>query len=487
MAWACARLEFNPGVEVLRTIAGGLERELALAAASGAAGGGGGRGGGGKRAREVRPQAVSNTLWAFGQLRYKPDDATLASLCASVAPTLRQFRAQELTNALLGVAHMEHDPGRAWMDAAFQAATHNLQSFQGQETSNLLWACARLGHAPPAEVTDALLDQCAAQNLGGMASALNLSQCLWACAKLGRQPPASFVAAAEAEIPRCAARLNPENVDCILWALATLGLHLSDDAMSALVSSAARLSDRMDAEMLVKTHWALARLRHRPAAGDMQALAGAARRLVDDLPAEDRLTVMHAWGVLRCNPGDDVIRAYTSEFRSTGAGAGRPLSASGDDEEDEDVDEEEVIGEGGLDGDQCAKLLCAYGRCRHTPPPEHAAALANRLVEEAEKDALHPSAAVLGLWGASLLGLKMSTRQLDVLARDATAQNKLSPRSLAKIVWALAALGYDPTATDLFALKERAAAAMPVLMAKDQQALKEALTRLGDTSPAAPA
>jgi hypothetical protein len=116
---------------------------------------------------------------------------------------------------------------------------------QGQETSNLLWACARLGYAPPAEVTDALLEQCAAQNLGGMASALNLSQCLWACAKLGQKPPAGFIAAAESEIPRCANRLNMENVDCIMWALATLGLHLSDEAMSALVSSAAKLSDRM--------------------------------------------------------------------------------------------------------------------------------------------------------------------------------------------------------------------------------------------------
>merc|ERR1719498_715598 len=79
----------------------------------------------------------------------------------------------------------------------------------------------------------------------------------------------------------------------------------------------------MDAEMLVKTHWALARLRHRPAPGDMQQIVSAARRLVDELPADDRLTVMHAWGVLRTNPGDDVIRAYTADFRGAGVRAGR--------------------------------------------------------------------------------------------------------------------------------------------------------------------
>jgi hypothetical protein len=52
----------------------------------------------------------------------------------------------------------------------------------------------------------------------------------------------------------------------------------------------------------------------------------------------------------------------------------------------------------------------------------------------------------------------MTTAQLDVLARDAVQQKKLAPRSLAKIVWALAALGYDPTASDLAELRARAKA-----------------------------
>ena len=111
----------------------------------------------------------------------------------------------------------------------------------------------------------------------------------------------------------------------------------------------------------------------------------------------------------------------------------------------------------------------------------HAAALANKLVEEAAEGSLHPGAAVLGLWGASLLDMRMSTKQLDILARNAISQDKkLAPRSLAKIVWALAALGYDPTPKDLAALKDRSAHAMPRLMAKDQEALREALARLGD-------
>ena len=86
------------------------------------------------------------------------------------------------------------------------------------------------------------------------------------------------------------------------------------------------------------------------------------------------------------------------------------------------------------------------------------------------------------------MDMRMSTKQLDVLARDAIGQDKkLAPRSLAKIVWALAALGYDPTPIDLAALKERSSAAMPRLMAKDQEALREAMARLGDVQINAPA
>jgi hypothetical protein len=216
--------------------------------------------------------------------------------------------------------------------------------------------------------------------------------------------------------------------------------------------------------MLVKMFWCFARLRLHLSPGDMNAMVAAAKRLVGELPDEDRLTVMHAWGVLRVNPGDDVVRMYTETFRGGAAGSDDGLS-----------------GEQNLDGASCAKLLCAYGRTRHQPPPAHALGLARRLVEEAETDALHPSAVTLGLWGASLLGLKMTAAQLDVLARDAVSQDShLAPKSLAKIVWALAALGYDPTASDLAALRARAAAAYPRLLSKDQEALREALSRLGE-------
>ena len=70
VAWACARLEHSPGVDVLRDIAAGLAKELTAQSAAQANGGGGGGGGGRKaNSREVRPQAISNTLWAGAYTR----------------------------------------------------------------------------------------------------------------------------------------------------------------------------------------------------------------------------------------------------------------------------------------------------------------------------------------------------------------------------------------------------------------------------------
>ena len=82
-----------------------------------------------------------------------------------------------MSNTLLGVAYLEHDPGAAFWDATMRTTMENLRSFEGQETSNLLWACARLGRSAPRDVVDALLEQSAARNLGGMASVLAHSVC----------------------------------------------------------------------------------------------------------------------------------------------------------------------------------------------------------------------------------------------------------------------------------------------------------------------
>ena len=459
VAWAHARLEHHPGAKVLDDIAAGLVRELRESAA-----GRGGASRGGRRG-EVRPQAISNTLWAFGQLRHKPDDETLSALCDGAARILDGFRAQELSNTLLGVAYLEHDPGAAFWDVGDANDDGESSFVRGTGDVQLVMGVRAIGSIRAADVGRA------ARAVGGAESRGHGERVEPLAVSVGVREDGSSASGgvrAGGGARDSQVRVAHESGKS---GLRLLGAGDARDAAAGGGDGGAdhrggaprRSHGRRDAgEDALGVRQTSTQTR----AGDMQALVGAARRLVDRLTEEDRLSVMHAWGVLRVNPGDDVIRAYTATFR--GAEEGAEEGAEGD-------------GEAGLDGAQCAKLLCAYGRTRHQPPPTHAKALAARLVEEAENDVLHPSAATLGLWGASLLGLKMSTRQLDVLARDAvTQESRLAPRSLAKIVWALASLGYDPTAADLAALRERATAAMPRLMAKDQEALREALVRLGD-------
>ena len=77
VAWACARLDHSPGADLLDDITAGLERELTAKPQAT-------KGGRAAKAREVKPQAVSNMVWALGSLRHRPSDA-LASIFRAVA------------------------------------------------------------------------------------------------------------------------------------------------------------------------------------------------------------------------------------------------------------------------------------------------------------------------------------------------------------------------------------------------------------------
>ena len=128
---------------------------------------------------------------------------------------------------------------------------------------------------------------------------------------------------------------------------------------------------------------------------------------------------------------------------------------------DEDEDEE-------LEPDECAKLLCAYGRINHRPSSSsdtgsdfeaHLENLAKTLADSAEASRLNPGTLALGLWGCALLKLDLDEDVLDALARDAIRQTEaLRPNAFAKCIWALSTLAYDPTQEDLAKLIQKAQA-----------------------------
>jgi len=439
VAWSFAKIGYTPGQETLSAIASTLETEI------------------GKPEARVKPQSLSNATYAFGKMRFKPPKSTLEALCSATERAMVEFRADEFSGMLLGLAHLDHVPDQAFLDSATAFMQQNLRRFDDAATCNVLWAYARMEKPLPSEIIDTLLSQLAGANLGGAHSHVNVPMCLYACARLNHQPPPVFVRAVDQEIPRCAKRMNIGSLDSVFWALGTLGgtgegqLSLSADAYEAVCEAVAAKHD-VDVELVAKVFWGLAKVNYRPRDSTLVGLARMAKSRAKELSDDNILLIMHAWGVLRWNPGEELVQEYARIF----------------------IDAERVK----LNPGQAAKLLCAYGRVRWLPPSSHAQSLIEILVDEAEQKRLHPATAVLGLWGASLLALKLETKQLDALARD-TIKQDLSPRSLAKCVWALAALGYDPTPIDLASLKTATDAAWGKLAVKDQAALKQALTRMG--------
>lgn len=439
VAWSFAKIGYTPNQETLSSIADRLEHEI------------------GKSGARVRPQSLSNATYAFGKMRFKPPKSTLEALCSATERAMEDFRADEFSGMLLGLAHLDHVPDQAFLTSATTFMHKNLRRFDDAATCNVLWAFARMEKPVPRETIDAFLSQLAGANLGGNHSHVNVPMCLYACARLNHQPPPVFVRAINLEIPRCAKRMNIGSLDSVFWSLGILGgteegqLALTPDAYEAVCEAVSTKHD-VDVELVAKVFWGLAKVNYRPSEQALIGLARLAKSRAKELSDDNILLIMHAWGVLRWNPGESIIQEYVDDF----------------------IDAESVK----LNPAQAAKLLCAYGRMRWLPPAKHAQALVELLVEEAEEKRLHPATAVLGLWGASLLGMKLETHQLDALARD-TIKQDLSPRSLAKCVWALAALGYDPTPMDLASLKTATDAAYGKLPVKDQAALKQALARLG--------
>jgi len=438
VAWSFAKLGYTPSQETLSALASRLEREIS------------------KPGARLKPQSLSNATYAFGRMRYKPPVSTLEALCSATAREMSAFRADELSGMMLGLAHLDHVPSREFLDEARRFIEKHLRRFDDAAACNILWAFARMETTLSGDIIDALLIQLTAQNLGGANSHVNVPMCMYACARLDHSPSPAFVRAMNAEIPRCAQRMNIGSIDSMFWALGSLGgvgegkVQLGVEAYEALCAAVSAKRD-IDAELVSKVFWALAKVNYRPTDSTLVGLGRMAKGRARELEDENILLVMHAWGVLRWNPGNDVVDEYVSRF---------------------------IADEGALNASQAAKLLCAYGRVRWLPPITHADALLARLMHEASRGGLHPATAVLGLWGSSLLGLDLEPSQLDVLAQNTIRQN-LSAKSLAKCVWSLAALGYDPTPLDLADLKRLADDAFGKLPVKDQTALKQAMSRLG--------
>jgi len=425
----------------------------------------------------VRPQAFSNLLWAFGSFKYKisDQDGVLSKIydqCeTSWVENADAWKPQEMANLLVGVAHGDNATDRwSFYEKMQNCALHNLKAypmddrnadprfvFTSRDISNFLWGLSKSlksqkfnAQSIDPELISMMLQRLVADNFGGKQSVLNVSMTVWALANCKCQVPAPFMNALNQEIPRMTKRLSASQLDAIAWSIgeARFTLKYDDDAIDAVAEAIAdnreSVFNESDPELVAKIFWALSRRGRIPADGSIiDKLVRKVEMCVDDLERSDKLLILHAWGVLRISPGENVVNKLVRAFL------------------DEDEYEE-------LEPDECAKLLCAYGRINHRPSSSseagskfeaHLTHLAQTLADSAQASRLNPGTLALGLWGCALLKLDLDEDVLDVLARDAIRQtDSLRPNAFAKCIWALSTLRYDPTQDDLAKLTKKAQA-----------------------------
>lgn len=454
----------------------------------------------------VRPQAFSNFMWAYGSFKYKIHDENVLKkiydqLEISWAENADAWKPQEMANLLVGVAHANNATDKwSFYEKVQDCAIGNLKtnplivndrnadqrfSFTARDISNFLWGLSKSlksqkfnAQSIDSELISLMLQRLVAENFGGKQSALNVSMTVWALANCKCPVPPRFMEVLNQEIPRMAKRLSASQLDAIAWSIgeAKQTLQYDNDAIDAVAEAIAEnresVYNESDPELVAKIFWALSRRGRVPADKSIiDKLVKKVELCSDDLERSDKLLILHAWGVLRISPGEKVVNKLVRTFVE-----------DGEDSDDDHGDE--------LEPDECAKLLCAYGRIDYKPSSnteygmkfeKHLQKLAKTLADSAEASRLNPGTLALGLWGCALLKLKLDEDVLDLLARDALRQtDSLKPNSFAKCVFALATLAYDPTQDDLAKLVKKA---QQTIFTTNYSSSSDATINNGDDGP----
>ena len=98
---------------------------------------------------QVKPQTVSNLLWAYATLGWAPTHL-LTSLAIETVRQLPYFKPQELSNTLWSYATLGYTPMPEWLGQMGVACEGQIGGCKPQELSSLVWALASLRFHPGA-------------------------------------------------------------------------------------------------------------------------------------------------------------------------------------------------------------------------------------------------------------------------------------------------------------------------------------------------
>lgn len=98
---------------------------------------------------QVKPQTVSNLLWAYATLGWAPTHL-LNSLALETLRQLPYFKPQELANTLWSYATLGYTPMPKWLVQMGVACEGQVGGCKPQELSSLVWALGSLRLHPGA-------------------------------------------------------------------------------------------------------------------------------------------------------------------------------------------------------------------------------------------------------------------------------------------------------------------------------------------------
>jgi hypothetical protein len=136
-------------------------------------------------------QALSNMIYACGQLAITPPPDWLERFWHFSAVKLSDFKPQELSNTIYSCGQLGITPPADWLERFWLACGATLGAWIAQNFSNTIYACGQLGITPPAEWLPRFWH--ASATVLGDFIPQHFSNTFYACGQLGIAPPADWL------------------------------------------------------------------------------------------------------------------------------------------------------------------------------------------------------------------------------------------------------------------------------------------------------
>jgi hypothetical protein len=211
-----------------------------------------------RAARGMKPQEISNTLYAYGLIGRMPGDKTWAALENATVRVAPNMVAQNVANTLWSYATLKRTPGDETWAALENAAVRVAQNMISQDVANTLWSYATLKRTPGNETWAALEN--AAVRVAPDMKPQEVTNTLWSYATLKRTPEDETWAALETAAVRAARDMNSQAVANTLRSYATLNRTPGDETWAALETAAVRVARDMNSQAVANTVFAYATL-----------------------------------------------------------------------------------------------------------------------------------------------------------------------------------------------------------------------------------